>query len=98
MIMFTLGGELILVGPGLELDSLVMSRGLVFFVDTLFQGVFQLSGSATNDSEFPVGLMFDFSDMAVSEHCISLWPSLPHKQCKTLGYSRKQCLAKSDQF
>ena len=76
MIMFTLGGELILVGPGLELDSLVMSRGLVFFVDTLFQGVFQLSGSATN-SEFRVGLMFDFSDMAVSEHCISLWPSLP---------------------
>lgn len=76
MIMFTLGGELILVGPGLELDSLVMSRGLVFFVDTLFQGVFQLSGFATN-SEFPVGLMFDFSDMAVSEHCISLWPSLP---------------------
>ena len=76
MITFTLGGELILVGPGLELDSLVMSRGLVFFVDTLFQGMFQLSGSATN-SEFPVGLMFDFSDMAVSEHCISLWPSLP---------------------
>ena len=36
MIMFTLGGELILVGPGLELDSLVMPRGLVFFVDTLF--------------------------------------------------------------
>ena len=76
MIMFTLGRELILVGAGLELDSLVMSRGLVFFVDTLFQGVFQLSGFATN-SEFPVGLMFDFSDMAVSEHCISLWPSLP---------------------
>ena len=76
MIMLTLGGELILVGPGLELDSLVMSRGLVFFVDTLFQGVFQLSGFATN-SEFPVGLMYDFSDMAVSEHCISLWPSLP---------------------
>lgn len=76
MIMLTLGGELILVGPGLELDSLVMSRGLVFFVDTLFQGVFQLSGFATN-SEFPVGLMFDFFDMAVSEHCISLWPSLP---------------------
>ena len=36
MIMFTLGGELILVGPGLELDSLVMSRGLVFFLLTPF--------------------------------------------------------------
>lgn len=96
MIMFTLGGELILVGPGLELDSLVMSRGLVFFVDTLFQGVFQLSGSATN-SEFPVGLMFD-SPIWQFLSTAYLYGLVSHKQSKTLGYSRKQCLAKSDQF